>query len=91
MKKEDLSLDKQKQLELYCGNKECILVGHIFELDRKKFKARFERKGQTDLMLEQKIKKLNLKQKSLIGMGHVVKLDFNSGKLYIMGTDMSWY
>lgn len=67
-----------------------FLIGYISSIEKNKFYAIFDRKNATSLQLEQKKKRLNLKQKELLDLGHILKLDFQNGKLYFMNSSKEW-
>ncbi len=90
MEKNKLSPEGKQSLVDYCGNEQCVLVGWVTEIKKNKFYARFRRTGKEDVQLEHKKKKLNLKQKDKLMEGHIVKLDFNDGKLYFKDGEKNW-
>ena len=58
MEKKELSPEQRDQLVKYCGNEQCVMLGWVTEIKKNKFFARFDRKGQESVQLEQKKKKL---------------------------------
>lgn len=80
----------KEEIRSYTGNDLDYLIGHVSGLEKNKYYAIFDRKNMESLQLEQKIKKLNLGQKSLLKLGRILKLDFNDNKLYFMKGVNEW-
>lgn len=79
-----------EEIKKYTGSDATYLIGHISGLDKNKFYGLFTRKGMESLQLEQKMKQLTLEQKALVAQGQVLKLDFETGKLFFMKNVNQW-
>lgn len=66
------------------------LYGYISDVEKNSFTARIKRKGDTDLELNMKKKKLNLKQRPLLKLGAIVKINMKDKKLYFMESINNW-
>lgn len=66
------------------------LIGYISVVNKNDFEMLFPREKQTTLMMEFKKKKLTLAQKELLKLGLIVKLDFETKKMYFKTIDEQW-
>lgn len=58
------------------------LIGYVFEVEKNSFYMLFPREKDTTLQMHFKKKKLSLQQKELLKLGLIVKLDFETKKLF---------
>ena len=61
-----------------------VIVGMIDEVNKNNFFAKFKKKNGDVLLLDQKKKKLSLQQRELVVVGQLLKLDFETNKLYFL-------